>query len=244
MSYLNTFRRKEIKFLLDKEKYEMLLKEMQPYMTADEYGVNTILNIYLDNESNDVIRNSLDKPVYREKLRLRAYGTVNDDSCAFLEIKKKFKGVVYKRRLNLTYKELHDYVTENKTPQLADKDKQCFEEIKYFIGRLDLKPEIVICYDRQAFYGNDDKEFRITFDGNVRSRRTQLDLRCGDFGELLSNQPYRIMEIKSIGAVPMWLTKILSEHKIYMGSFSKYGNIYLNEMYDRKDKSDIKCFQA
>lgn len=241
MAYANTFKRREMKFLLNEEQFSVVSEGIRPFMTADDYGESTVLNIYLDNENSDVIRTSLGKPSYKEKLRLRCYGEVSDGSTAFLEIKKKFKGIVYKRRLELPYKELFDYIN-GKTIEIPDEKRQIFEEADYFIRRLVLKPAIVICYDRQAFYGNDDKEFRLTFDGNIRSRRTELDLRKGDFGEPLSNQPFRVMEVKSAGAVPLWLVKILSANKIYTGGFSKYGNIYLNEIID--NRSEQLCFQA
>ena len=241
MSYANTFKRREMKFLLNEEQFGVISEGIKPYMTADDYGISTVLNIYLDNENNDVIRTSLGKPAYKEKLRLRAYGTVSDSSTAFLEIKKKFKGIVYKRRLELPYKTLFDYINGEK-PEIPEEKRQVFEETDYFIKRLELKPAIVICYDRQAFFGNDDEEFRLTFDGNIRSRRTELDLRKGDFGEQLSNQPFRVMEVKSAGAVPLWLVKILSANKIYTGGFSKYGNIYMNEIMN--NRSEQICFQA
>ena len=247
MAYANTFKRKEMKFLLDEEQFQKLIKEIGPYMTADEFGVHTIMNIYFDNDNNDVITHSLSKPVYKEKLRLRAYGNAAKDSDnAFLEIKKKYRGVVYKRRLSMTYKELFEYGESGIIPDVPKSDTQVFSEIEYFRKRLGLKPKIVICYDRQAFFGNEDNEFRLTFDGNIRSRRSDVDLRKGDFGELLVNQPYRVMEIKSAGAVPLWLVKFLSENKIYTGSFSKYGNIFLNEIKNKKsqNRSNTECFQA
>lgn len=242
MSYANTFKRHEMKFLLNEEQFNLISEKIQPFMTADSYGIDTILNIYLDNENNDVVRTSLGKPAYKEKLRLRGYGTVSDNSEAFLEIKKKFRGIVYKRRLELPYKQLHEYITNGVPPQISEQNRQVFEEIDYFIGRLELSPAIVLCYDRQAFFGNDDREFRLTFDGNIRSRRTDLDLRKGDFGELLSNQPFRVMEVKSAGGVPMWLVKILSENKIYNGHFSKYGNVFQNEIL--QNRSLKQCSQA
>lgn len=227
MAYANTFKRREMKFLLDEEQYAFLRSEIEKHMTEDDFGRHTILNIYLDNHNNDLIRSSLGKPVYREKLRLRAYGNVEDNSEAFLEIKKKFRGITYKRRFELTYKALHDYITDGTPP---DKRGQVFEEIDYMIRRMSLEPKIVICYDREAYYGNDDKEFRLTFDGNVRFRRDELDLRSGDHGEYLITQPYTVMEVKSAGAIPIWLARTLSEKKIFHGSFSKYGNIFANEI--------------
>lgn len=239
MAYANTFKRREMKLLLDESQYKLLFDEVSRYMTEDKFGLHTIMNIYLDNQNNDLILNSINKPTYREKLRLRAYGkAAEDDSKAFLEIKKKFKGVTYKRRLEGTYKELFDYVTEGKVPELPEyKHKQVFEEIDYLMRRMSLEPRIVICYDREAFFGNDDREFRLTFDGNIRFRRSALDLREGCEGELFADAPYRIMEVKSAGAVPMWLVKLLSENRIYQGSFSKYATIYQKEVQSARDKA-------
>ncbi len=228
MAYANTFKRREMKFLLDEEQYGTLRERISEFMTEDNFGKHTILNIYLDNRNNDLIRTSLGKPAYREKLRLRSYGQkAEDGSAAFLEIKKKFRGITYKRRLELSYKELHDYITDGIPPSGRG---QVFEEIDYMIRRMSLKPKIVICYDREAYYGNDDKEFRLTFDGNIRFRRSDLDLRSGAYGEYLSAQPFTVMEVKSAGAIPLWLVNILSEQKIYCGSFSKYGTIFAAEV--------------
>ncbi len=231
MAYANTFKRREMKFLLDAQQYRDILEAVSGFMTEDEFGLHTILNIYLDNNNNDLIRSSLGKPVYKEKVRLRCYGGgVSDDSDAFLEIKSKYRGLTYKRRLEGKYKELHDYITYGRLPE---KRGQVFEELDYLIGRMELRPKIVICCDREAFYGNDDREFRVTFDSNIRFRRDSLDLRCGDDGERLLSQPFRVMEVKSVGAIPLELVKVLSEHKIYRGSFSKYGNIYSAEVRQR-----------
>lgn len=228
MAYANTFKRREMKFLLDEEQYNAVLERIADFMTEDEFGLHTIMNIYLDNSSSELIRKSLGKPVYKEKVRLRCYGTkAEDDVKAYLEIKKKYRGITYKRRLERPYKELFDYVSEGKEPETRG---QVFEELDYLIKRLRLKPKIVICYDRRAFYGNDDKEFRLTMDGNIRYRRNDLDLRAGDSGKQLSPQPFRIMEVKSVGAIPMELVRILSELKIYNGSFSKYGSIFAGEL--------------
>lgn len=228
MAYANTFKRREMKFLLDDRQYREISHAISDFMTEDEFGLHTILNIYMDNRNNDLIRSSLGKPIYKEKVRLRCYGNAaDDDSEAFLELKKKYRGITYKRRLEGQYKELHEYITRGAPPQ---KRGQVFEELDYLIGRMSLKPKIVICYDREAFYGNEDKEFRVTFDGNIRFRREALDLREGDGGERLLSQPFRVMEVKSVGAIPLELVKLLSEFKIYHGSFSKYGSIYSAEV--------------
>lgn len=231
MAYANTYKRREMKFLLDERHFEHLREEIAPYMTEDEFGFHTIMNIYLDNINDDLIRTSLGKPVFKEKLRLRAYGKKAEDDCeAFLEIKKKYRGITYKRRFEGNYKELFDYISGGVLP---DVQGQVFEEIDYLVKRMGLMPRIAICYDREAFYGNDDKEFRLTFDGNIRFRNTDLDLRSGDYGQPLIAAPYRVMEVKSAGAVPLWLVRFLSENKIYNGSFSKYGTIYQQELLEK-----------
>lgn len=228
MAYANTYKRREMKFLLDEEQYKTVLAVVREFMTEEVFGLHTVMNIYLDDINDDLIRNSLGKPVYKEKLRLRVYGKkAGDDSEAFLEIKKKFRGITYKRRYEGRYKELFDYISGGVLPE---KRGQVFEEIDYMIHRLGLIPRVVICCDREAFYGNDDREFRVTFDGNIRYRRDRLDLRGGDFGERLDRAPYSVMEIKSAGAVPMWLVRVLSQNRLYHGSFSKYGTIYQSEL--------------
>ena len=235
MAYANTYKRREMKFLLDEGQYKTVLAAVREFMTEEEFGLHTVMNIYLDDLGDDLIRNSLGKPVYKEKLRLRVYGKkAGDDSVAFLEIKKKFRGITYKRRHEGTYKELFDYISGGVLPK---RQGQVFEEIDYMINRLSLIPRVVICCDREAFYGNDDEEFRVTFDGNIRYRRDNLDLREGDYGERLDRAPFSVMEIKSAGAVPMWLTKVLSQNRLYHGSFSKYGTIYQSEL--ERDFADM-----
>lgn len=222
-----------MKFLLTQTQYNIIRKQIEPFMTEDNFGLHTILNIYFDNDNDDLIRHSLGKPVFKQKLRLRAYGkAAEDNDMAFLEIKKKFRGITYKRRLELSYKELFDYGAFNVKPGVQG---QVFDEIDALKTRMNLIPKIVICYDREAFFGNDDSEFRVTFDSNVRYRYNDLDLRLGDNGERLEIAPYRIMEVKSAGAVPLWLVHILSENKIYHGSFSKYGSIYQNRLKSLSD---------
>lgn len=226
MAYANTFKRREMKFLLNKEQYGSLMEHISAHLHPEEFGSYTVRNIYLDNRNSDLIRGSLGKPVYKEKLRLRSYGETNDNSEAFLEIKKKLRGITYKRRLGLPYKELHDYITYGTIPENGS---QVYQEIDYMVKRMGLLPKIVICYDREGFYDVEDEEFRVTFDGNIRYRYDDLDLRAGDYGETLKSAPFRIMEVKSAGAIPLWLVRELSALRIYHGSFSKFGTIYQTE---------------
>ncbi len=234
MAYENTFRRGEMKFVLDKAQYLELLDAVSDRMTEDKYGLHTICNIYCDTDDYRLIRTSVEKPKYKEKLRLRCYGTPTDDSPAFIEIKKKFKGIVYKRRIALPYRQAFSYISGGDKPDITS---QQLEEIDYMLHRYQLKPKIVICYDRRAFYGNEDREFRMTFDTAVRSRDHDLDLTNGDYGALLADRDTYIMEIKAAGGIPLWMVKLLSERKIYKQSFSKYGNIYKQSLLDLDELS-------
>lgn len=238
MAYANTFKRREMKFLLTEPQYNAIVQAIQQYMTADSFGLHTIMNIYFDNENDDLIRASLGKPVFKQKLRLRAYGNAaKDNEKAFLEIKKKFRGITYKRRLEMPYKDLFDYGTSGIIPDVKG---QVFNEIECLKTRMSLIPRIVICYDREAYFAKDDKEFRVTFDGNIRYRTDDLDLRSGAYGEPLTAAPFRVMEVKSAGAVPLWLARILSANKIYHGSFSKYGTIYQTRLKQLSENCPTK----
>lgn len=224
MKIITSFKRKEIKYILTAEKYDQLCKRIHgKYMQTDKYGLTTICNLYFDTTDYQLIRTSIEKPKYKEKLRLRSYGTPNSDTMVFLEIKKKVQGVVYKRRISLSLAEAEDYIENGVKPK---NQGQIFNEIDYFINRYKAFPRVYLAYDRIAMYGIENKSFRITFDFNIRSRTDNLRLEYGDSGQILSDSI--IMEIKTVGSMPMWMTKILSELEIYPASYSKYGNVYKN----------------
>ncbi len=226
MKIKSIFKRYELKYVISKELADILLTEIKKHTIPDEFGETVICNIYYDTDSYRLIGNSLEKPtVYKEKLRLRCYGTPSDESPAFIELKKKYESVVYKRRLKLTYKEAVAAIENNSLP-----DTQIGREIEYFLnfyGRP--TPKMVISYNRQAFY---DGEFRITFDSDIRYRREELDLRKGDYGAPVTDMV--VMELKSERAIPFWMLELLREHKIYKTSFSKYGTAYKGEMENGK----------
>ena len=217
------FNRYEKKYLMPENIYLELRKQLKPYMQVDEYGLHTICNIYYDTPDFDLIRRSIEKPVYKEKLRLRSYGIPKMDSTVFLEIKKKYQKVVNKRRIPLTLKEAYDYVEKGIKPQ---KESQILNEIDFFLKRYPLQRGVYLAYDRIALFQKDDHDFRVTFDHNIRSRQIDMGLEKGDAGKLLLPEDYYLMESKIMGAAPLWFTQILSDLKIYPVSFSKYGNIY------------------
>lgn len=221
-----SFERFEKKYLLTADKYEMLLKGMEPYMEPDEYGHYTICNIYYDTDNYELIRTSLEKPVYKEKLRMRSYGVPRDGGNVFVEIKKKFSGEVYKRRTVMEVSEAVGYLAGNVHPS----DEQIRHEIDWFLKSYQPVPKAYIAYDREAYAGIEDPELRITFDTNIRWRDTELDLRAGDYGAPLLDEGQILMEIKIPGTAPIWLSHLLSEAEVFPTSFSKYGTCYINNL--------------
>ena len=228
------FQRVEKKYLLNSSQYEKFLDIISPHMAVDQYGLTTICNIYFDTKEDDLVRASIEKPPYKEKLRLRSYGIPTLSSTVYLEIKKKYSSVVYKRRISFTLKEAEDYLLEGIRPK---QDSQILREIDYFLQFHQPIPRLYLAYDRVAYYGKEDADFRMTFDTKIRSRRDDLFLEHGDSGVLLYDKDYYLLEIKAASTYPLWLAKALSELEIFPVSFSKYGTVYKKEVVE---KSAIK----
>ena len=217
------FQRYEKKYLLNPEQYQKIRAGLAPYMEADEHGRYTICNLYYDTPDFQLIRASLDTPVYKEKLRMRSYGVPADGDSVFVELKKKYKGVVYKRRTVLEAGEALDYLAGRCSPRAKD---QICREIDWFLGRYHPVPQVFIAYDREALAGLEDRVLRVTFDIDLRWRDTALDLRSGDGGERITSRDQILMEIKIPGSAPVWLSRLLSENSVFPTSFSKYGVCY------------------
>lgn len=232
---IEVFSRYENKFLIDDDTYNIILGKLQEYMELDEYNKKhefyTISNIYYDTGDNTLIRNSLSKPKYKEKLRLRAYGVPQVDSKVYLEIKKKFVGLVNKRRSTLKLNEAYNFVNTGIKPEIKGyMNKQVINEIEYILKLYNLEPKLYLAYDRKALFGKENRDLRITFDTNVRTRREDLKLENGDYGEALLESGQWLMEVKAEKSIPLWLSKFLSQHKIFKSSFSKYGREYQKHM--------------
>lgn len=214
--------RTEQKYYLTYCEYQELMNQIDNHLEKDKYYKERICSLYFDTDNYDLVINSLNKPLYKEKIRLRSYNTPASNDLVFLEIKKKYDGTVYKRRITLPYKEALNYINKGIVP---DNQKQIFKEIDYCFKKYKLKPKVNISYDRYSYLDKDDKTFRITFDHNIKSSTTDLKLNDQLIGDSLIKDGY-IMEIKSIKAIPFWLLKTLCELKIYPASFSKYGEVY------------------
>lgn len=229
------FQRKEKKYLLTTKAYQQLRERIYPNMLEDDYGLHTIASIYYDTENFELIRQSLEKPTYREKFRLRSYGTPNLEGNVFLEIKKKCQGIVYKRRVSLPYCAVAAYLNESGYPLVTTVDQQITQEIAWLVRRKKLVPKVMIAYDRRALYDPNDSDFRVTFDFDIRWRQTELDLTKGTKGELVAPEIDVLMEVKALGAYPLWFSDLLAELEIYPGSFTKYGQTYQRYLYQEGD---------
>ncbi|MDD6433852.1 MAG: polyphosphate polymerase domain-containing protein [Ruminococcus bromii] len=233
MTIQTVFKRTERKYIITLNQRKQLLELISSQICSDKFGESTVRSLYFDTDDFRLIRNSIDKPVYKEKLRLRSYSTPKADSNVFLELKKKYKGVVYKRRETLKYSEAMNYLNTRSKPIDTQIMKEIDWTMNYYNG---LKPKMFIAYDRTAFYSKEDSNLRITFDKNVRFRNYDLELGKGSYGNLILDSGLCIMEIKILNSMPLWLSNALTQLKIYPSSFSKYGTAYAIT----KDKNSIK----
>lgn len=216
------FKRYELKFLISSLQYTNLLSNLLKRMSTNEYSNTLICNIYYDTPDFYLIRKSLEKPIYKEKLRLRSYNIPNKNSNVFLELKKKYKSVVYKRRIICPLNEVNNILIKGNQTQIE-------KEISYFYQYYnDLEPRMFLSYHRFALFGIDNPSLRITFDTDITYRDYDLDLTKGIYGNKLIKDQI-LMEIKTDTNLPLWLSQLLTENKIYQSSFSKYGQAYLKE---------------
>ena len=242
-NYQAVFKRKEIKYLLSSEERNALLPILEAHMEPDAFAHSSISNLYYDTPDFRMVRRSLEKPMYKEKLRLRSYGTPENTSTVFPEIKKKAMGIVYKRRISLPYQEAVSFLSgqqiastdtcDGTTQQIASTEmcdgttRQILHELDWMLASYkDLAPRVFLSYERDSYKGISDPSLRLTLDQDILFRTDRLDLREGAFGEstLLPDQTLR--EVKISNAAPLWLAQALSEIGIFPVSFSKYGRAY------------------
>ena len=242
-NYQAVFKRKEIKYLLSSEERNALLPILEAHMEPDAFAHSSISNLYYDTPDFRMVRRSLEKPMYKEKLRLRSYGTPENTSTVFPEIKKKAMGIVYKRRISLPYQEAVSFLSGQQiastdmcngtTQQIASTDacdgttRQILHELDWMLASYkDLAPRVFLSYERDSYKGVSDPSLRLTLDQDILFRTDRLDLREGAFGETILLPDQTLMEVKISNAAPLWLAQALSEVGIFPVSFSKYGRAY------------------
>ncbi|MGX8850333.1 VTC domain-containing protein [Amedibacillus sp. YH-ame10] len=229
----NTFERTEKKYVLTQAQCKAFYKAILPYIEPDEYAQYSIYNIYFDTEHFDLIRNSLDKPPYKEKLRMRCYEMANEETKIFVELKKKYDHTVFKRRVICSLEEANNLIYKHKP---LHNQTQIVQEILYFLDFYQPTPKLFLSYDRLAYHGTQDSSLRITFDQNIQYRTHDLTLTTNVQNHSYFQQEEVLMEIKVATAFPLWLTNILSSMEIYPASFSKYGKIYSQKLFPEHRK--------
>lgn len=222
--YKMVFKRYELKYLMNEDQRNAVYEALEKNMVLDKYGRSEIRNVYYDTDSFLLIRRSIEKPIYKEKLRLRSYGRPKKGGEVFVELKKKYKGVVYKRRITMP---LDDAETWFGDPEAVRPDGQIAAEIDFLRERYPgIRPMMNVNYMREAYYCEDGSDLRVTVDTDVRASLEELGLRSKNTGEEVLPDGYTLMELKTMGGIPLWMTDVLSKNKLYKSSFSKYGNAY------------------
>lgn len=229
MAYQACFQRYELKYMLTRLQKEAFLEVIRPHMVLDQYGRTVIRNLYYDTDSFRLIRRSIERPAYKEKLRVRSYHRAGADEDVFVELKKKYKSVVYKRRVAMPQGDALQWLCGDDAfaPQ-----GQIPAEITYFRDYYaSLHPTVFLSYEREAFYCLDGSDFRVTFDENVLARQQDLSLGIDPYGTALLPDGMTLLELKVSGAVPLWVTDFLTKQRIYKTSFSKYGTAYQKMLF-------------
>jgi hypothetical protein len=237
---IEVFNRYEIKYLLSTEQYAAVRAAVQQHMVADDYNAGgkpyNICNLYYDTPTDELVRRSLDKPVYKEKMRLRGYGAPSSNDTVYLEIKKKYNGKVNKRRTSFILSEAYNFIGSGIEPvRSANINHQVLSELEWFLRRYKLLPKVYITYDRFAFFERNHSDFRVTFDTNIKTRRTMLSLEAGCSGDFLTEKGTWLMEVKTADTIPLWFVHILSANRLYDVPFSKYGMEYTGKLNKSKE---------
>ncbi len=224
MAIQSIFKRYELKYKLTPAQHSALCEAMQGQMQQDAYGRYLIRNVYFDTPDYEIIRQSIEKPNYKEKLRLRQYGTPEAGKMAFIELKKKYSGVVYKRRVDLPQEDAVAYLWQGDD---TAPHSQIVSEIDYFKqAHPNILPRVYLSYEREAYFCPADENFRLTFDYNIKTRDTDVSLSPSEADLAVLGDDTILMEVKTVGGLPLWFTHFLSAHQIYKTSFSKYGTAY------------------
>jgi hypothetical protein len=212
------------------EKFKQILDgSMSLDLHNRQGGTYSISNLYYDTPDSHLIRTSLAKPRYKEKLRLRSYGVPKTDSGVYVEIKKKFSGLVSKRRSALRLEEAYAFLLTGELPTFQPhQNLQVLREIQYVLQNQPLSPAVILSYERLAYF--DTQDLRVSFDSRIRWRRTDLRLEAGSHGTLLLPPDRYLMEIKVAHSIPLWLCRMLSEYEVRPISFSKYGFEYTQHL--------------
>lgn len=243
---ISIFERTEKKYVITRRQFDLLMSAIGDKLCEDQYARSVISSLYFDTVEDTLINRSMEKPFYKEKLRIRSYGPAGVDDLVFVELKKKFDGIVYKRRVQLprdlaiaylqgdvSYQEAVRVAVGlgvlNAEDALSSSKLQTVREIDATIARYSkLRPRIMVVVDRLSLKSTDGSGIRFTFDFNPRWRAQSLTFDQGEGGHLLYGEQERniIMEIKCQKAYPLWLVRALSNLRVYPQPCSKIAGAY------------------
>lgn len=228
----------EYKYLLDKMTADALRTRIAERLTPDENSKGlpyVISSLYFDSSAHKLYFQTLDRSVYRYKLRLRVYGESNSsDSISFFEIKSKLDGLSTKRRLKLPLAVNEQLWSDRTLPEeLKPHDLKLARDILFLLDTDRLAPTSIVSYERLAYCRNDESRLRVTFDTKLRIRTNDLDLRHGTHGTPIMNDEC-ILEVKSCSSIPLWLTRLIGEYRLANTSYSKYGKTLFNNSINKE----------
>lgn len=222
-----TFKRFEKKYILTPEQYNSFMESAMPHLVPSLYHRSLVMSIYYDTDNYSLIRHSIEGPAYKEKLRVRSYGVPGQDDEVFVELKKKYKGLVFKRRVGMSAERAEAWLSGTGRPP---EETQITREIDWFLSRNKVKPCVFIGCDRTSWNDRDNPELRFTFDSSIRWRDSGLSLTEGSHGTEQLRDGNILMEIKIPDSAPLWLAQLLSSRRIFPGSYSKFGTYYINQV--------------
>ncbi|MBO4569277.1 MAG: polyphosphate polymerase domain-containing protein [Candidatus Methanomethylophilaceae archaeon] len=241
MDAKTVFKRYELKYLMDEDQARNVFQALSEHMSLDGYGHSTIRNIYLDTEDFLLARRSIERPLYKEKLRIRSYGRPEEDGTVFVELKKKFDSVVYKRRVAMPLEKAMGWFS---SPEGRGPRTQIGDEIDFMKTRYPgIRPAMLLTYEREAYQPKDGGDLRITMDSNILARLDDIDLRAEAGGHPVLPEGYSLMEVKTMYGYPAWLNSVLSKNVLYKSRFTKYGNAY-KEMVVRKVPEEFRTLSG
>ena len=213
------FSRNEKKYIISQAQSDKLKLRLTEFMKPDKYSTYWVQNLFYDTENWDMIHTSMEKPYYKEKMRLRCYGSILETDRVFLELKKKYSGTVYKRRVPLSPSDVIAMPIEE---ILLKNNSQISKELKYHIQRTGVAKKFYLSYYRNAFVCLNNSDLRLTIDTNIRYRLNNLNfVQSINYGTALDSNMF-LLEIKTASNIPLWLTNLLGELGIYSTPFSKY----------------------
>lgn len=239
MKLKKEFERKETKYTMDEQMFQNFQAELAEWMQVDEYGLHTILSLYFDTPDFQMIRHSMEKPAYKEKFRIRSYGVPKNEGTVFLESKKKIAGIVYKRRIPVTYESCRQWLVDTGDFPENSEAPQITKELKWLLAQYQqIAPRVMIAYDRLSYFCEDDPGFRVTFDQRIRYRRENLDLQAGSAGSPVAPEIAVLMEVKALGAYPLWFAHLLTKYQLHKSSFSKFALTYRRHLANQQAPID------